>query len=96
MKKLIVSILLIASCGIYANAAEKALPECNARACLSEDYYMNTGTTVAIYTESGAFKGNYAVYLRNGNRYIQFYPNIYISIQGKRRFFYKGNWYVIK
>ena len=63
---------------------------------LSDDgSYTKTGQTVSVYTETGHSKGSYAVYLHDGKRYIKFY-NTWICIQGKSRFAYNGNWYVIK
>ena len=57
--------------------------------------YTRTGSSVSIYTESGHSKGTFAVYLHHGKRYIDF-NNTWICIQGKSRFGYRGNWYVIK
>lgn len=61
----------------------------------SAEYYMKTSTTVLIYTESGHFVGKYSVYLSGGRKYIDF-RNYWICIQGKSRFGYQGNWYIIK
>lgn len=57
--------------------------------------YTRTNVSVTIYTESGHCKGSFAVYLHHGMRYISF-NNTWICIQGKSRFSYNGNWYVIK
>lgn len=57
--------------------------------------YMRTSYSVSIYTESGHSKGIYAIYLHNSKSYIYF-SNTWICIQGKSRFGYNGNWYVIK
>lgn len=57
--------------------------------------YTRTSSSVSIYTQEGHPKGSFAVYLHHGNRYIDFY-NTWICIQGKTRFGYRGNWYVIK
>lgn len=57
--------------------------------------YTRTSYSVTVYTEDGYNKGSYAVYLHNGKNYISFY-NTWICIEGKRRFGYNGNWYVIK
>ncbi len=57
--------------------------------------YTRTNSSVIIYTESGHCKGRFSIYLHHGNKYIDFYDN-WICIQGKNRFGYKGNWYVIK
>ena len=57
--------------------------------------YTRTQYSVTIYTESGHCKGSFAIYLHHGKKYISF-NNIWICIQGKSRFAYNGNWYVIK
>ena len=57
--------------------------------------YMKTNKTVEIYTESGHRKGTYSVWLCRGDKYIKF-NNDWIRIEGKSRFFYHGNAYVIK
>lgn len=57
--------------------------------------YTRTGSTVSVYTEEGHPKGTFSVYLHHGKRYIDF-NNTWICIQGKSRFGYCGNWYVIK
>lgn len=57
--------------------------------------YMRTSYSVSIYTESGHCKGTYAIYLHNSKSYIYF-SNTWICIQGKSRFGYNGNWYIIK
>ncbi len=57
--------------------------------------YMRTQYTVDVYTESGHKKGSFTVYLHQGKKYISF-NRTWICIQGKNRFFYSGNWYVIK
>ena len=57
--------------------------------------YSPTGNSVSIYNENGHHKGTFVVYLHHGNRYIDF-NNTWICIQGKSRFGYCGNWYVIK
>lgn len=57
--------------------------------------YSRTSSVVVIYTEAGICKGNYYVYLHQGQRYINF-CNTWICIQGKSRFGYCGNWYIIK
>ena len=59
------------------------------------EYYMKTSSAVLLYTESGHFVGKYSVYLSGGRQYINFRNN-WICIQGKSRFGYNGNWYVIK
>lgn len=60
-----------------------------------DGHYMRTNYSVTIYTEGGHCKGTYAIYLHNGDRYIRF-QNCWICIQGKQRFHFSGNWYVIK
>lgn len=57
--------------------------------------YTRTSYSVTVYTEDGYKKGNYAIYLHGGQKYISF-SNTWICIQGKSRFGYNGNWYVIK
>ena len=57
--------------------------------------YLRTNKSVTIYTESGHCKGTYVVYLHQSRKYIDF-NNTWICIQGKQRFGYNGNWYVIK
>lgn len=57
--------------------------------------YTKTSSSVSVFTESGHPKGTFAVYLHHGKRYIDFH-NTWICIQGKKRFGYSGNWYVIK
>lgn len=59
------------------------------------DYYSKTGQRVDIYSESGTYKGSFDVYLHKGKKYISF-QNTWICIQGKSRFGYNGNWYIIK
>lgn len=57
--------------------------------------YTRTSSSVKVYTESGHKKGTFPIYLHKGKRYIDF-DDKWICIQGKRRFFYRGNWYIIK
>lgn len=57
--------------------------------------FTKTSYSVSVYTVSGHPKGVYAVYLHHGRCYIDF-NNTWICIQGKSRFGYCGNWYVIK
>lgn len=57
--------------------------------------YTRTPYSVMVYIESGHCKGQFAVYLHNGNRYIDFF-NTWICIQGRSRFGYCGNWYIIR
>ena len=57
--------------------------------------YTRTSNSVTVCTEDGYTKGTYAIYLHGGQKYISFF-NTLVCIQGKSRFGYKGNWYVIK
>lgn len=57
--------------------------------------YSATSQSVSVYTEDGAPRGSYTVYLHHGKKYIKF-KNTWICIQGKSRFGHNGNWYVIK
>ena len=57
--------------------------------------YTATSQSVSVYTENAHPKGSYTVYLHHGRKYIKF-QNTWICIQGKSRFGYNGNWYVIK
>lgn len=57
--------------------------------------YTRTNKSVRVYTESGHDKGSFAVYLHQGRKFIDF-NDTWVCIQGKARFAYKGNWYVIK
>ena len=57
--------------------------------------FTRTQHSVTIYSESGVCKGTYAIYLHQGHMYIKF-NQTWICIQGKRRFPYNGNWYVIR
>ena len=68
---------------------EKLMPSPN------DGTYTRTQYSVTIYTEGGHCKGSFAIYLHHGKKYISF-NNTWICIQGKSRFAYNGNWYVIK
>lgn len=57
--------------------------------------YTRTQYSVTIYTESGHCKGTFSIYIHHSKKYIRF-NNTWICIQGKSRFGYNGNWYVIK
>lgn len=57
-------------------------------------YYSPTNNYVNIQSETGAKKGQYKVYLNDGKKYINFYDT-WICIQGKQRFHFSGNWYII-
>lgn len=79
-----------------ASVLNNYVNECHAINTFSDDgQYTQTNYSVMIYTESGHSKGAYPVYLHKGGKYIKF-NNVWICIQGKRRFAYNGNWYVIK
>ena len=73
--------------GITGNTCMAAAP--------NDGTYTRTSSSVSVYTESGHPKGSFRVYLHHGKRYIDF-NNTWICIQGKSRFGYCGNWYVIK
>lgn len=79
--------MVATSAGLTGNTCMAAAP--------NDGTYMRTGYSVSVYTEGGAPKGSFSVYLHHGKRYIDFY-NTWICIQGKSRFGYCGNWYVIK
>lgn len=76
----------------YRNTSNKCVAVIGAP---NDGSYMKTNKSVTVYTESGHCKGAYAVYLHKGKKYIDF-NNTWICIQGKSRFGYNGNWYVIK
>ena len=57
--------------------------------------YLATNQTVSVYTESGHPKGRFTIYMHSGKKYIKF-NNTWVCIQGKSRFSFQGNWYVIK
>lgn len=59
------------------------------------DVYTRTNYSVTVYTESGHCKGRFSIYLHHSKQYIDFY-NTWICIQGKSRFGYNGNWYIIR
>ena len=61
----------------------------------SDGTYTRTQYFVTVCTESGHSKGTYTIYLHRGKKYISF-NNTWVCIQGKSRFAYRGNWYVIK
>lgn len=97
IKKSLIAIALIAtftvtdiattSAGFTANTCMAAAP--------NNGTYMRTSYSVSVYNENGHPKGTFAVYLHYGKRYIDF-NNTWICIQGKSRFGYCGNWFVIK
>ncbi len=71
------------------NTIETAMPAPN------DGRYMRTQYSVTIYSESGVCKGTYAIYLYQGQKYIDF-NNTWVCIQGRNRFGYCGVWYIIK
>lgn len=79
--------MIATSAGFTGNTCMAAAP--------NDGTYTRTSSSVSVYTESGHPKGTFSVYLHNGKRYIDF-NNTWICIQGKSRFGYCGNWYVIK
>ena len=79
--------MVATSAGFTGNTCMAAAP--------NDGTYTRTSSSVSVYTESGHPKGTFSVYLHNGKRYIDF-NNTWICIQGKSRFGYCGNWYVIK
>lgn len=97
IKKFFLAIALVAtftvtdivatSTGLTGNTCMAAAP--------NDGTYSKTSSSVSIYTESGHPKGTFSVYLHHGKRYIDF-DNTWICIQGKSRFGYCGNWYVIR
>ena len=97
IKKIFMAFELMASFAvtdIKANTFAVSANVCMASAP-NDGTYTRTSYSVSIYTEDGHPKGTYAVYLHHGKRYIDF-NNTWICIQGKSRFGYCGNWYVIK
>lgn len=79
---------------LYINV-KRACPQCMGYGAVNNGTYTRTSYSVTVYTENGYNKGNYAIYLHGGQIYI-FFSNTWICIQGKSRFGYNGNWYVIK
>lgn len=96
-KKIFMIITLMGSftvINVMANSVGMTTDVCMATAP-NDGTYTKTNYSVSVYTESGHFKGTYPIYLHQGKRYISF-NNTWICIQGKSRFGYRGNWYVIK
>lgn len=60
-----------------------------------DGYYSKTSQSVTIYHESGHCVGTFSVYLHKGKKYIDFRNN-WVCIQGKQRFAFQGNSYIIK
>ena len=71
------------------NTIETSMPAPN------DGRYMRTQYSVTIYSESGVCKGTCAIYLYQGQKYIDF-NNTWVFIQGRNRFGYCGVWYIIK
>ena len=100
IKKLTIILAFTAFIGLSdlckANAASITSKDCS-EICEStyDGYYMRTNHSVTIYTEGGHCKGTFQIYLHSGDRYIRF-QNYWICIQGKQRFHFSGNWYVIR
>ena len=96
-KKFFLAIALIASVAIADNIAPELGLSANTcyAAAPNNGTFSRTGYSVNVYNENGHPKGSFAVYLHNGQRYIDFH-NTWICIQGRSRFGYCGNWYVIR
>lgn len=96
MKKIFCCLLLFSSITIFdcAGLFFNEQFNCATATAPNNGTYSRTSHSVTIYTESGHCKGSYAVYLHYGQKYISF-NNTWICIQGKRRFAYGGNWYII-
>lgn len=91
-------IFCIATSMSDANANNLATPSVSYEKSMqahNDGTYTRTQNSVTIYTEEGHCKGTFAIYLHHGKKYIKF-NNTWICIQGKSRFGYNGNWYVIK
>lgn len=96
IKKLFCIVTLITTLAITGNAYNTPKDFCVYKMSEPNDgFYMRTNKSVKVYTESGHSKGSFVVYLHQGKKYIDF-NDTWICIQGKTRFAYKGNWYVIK
>lgn len=96
-KRIIMAIAIIASIAFADNTADQTgFPAnvCCAHAP-NDGTFTRTAYSVNIYTESGLYKGSFAVYFHHGQKYIDFH-NTWICIQGRTRFGYCGNWYVIR
>lgn len=100
MKRQILSVVVFITTILSANAfacnsdlssqlIETSIQAQNNGTYTPTQYYVN------VYTESGHSKGSFTIYLHHGQKYISF-NRTWICIQGKNRFFYSGNWYVIK
>lgn len=96
-KKILMVVALLASLAVTDINAGSNANSANALIAYApnDGTYMRTSYSVTIYTESGHPKGVYAVYLHHGKHYIDF-NNAWICIQGRSRFGYNGNWYIIR
>lgn len=97
IKRIFMALTLMATftvTDIKANALAASAIVCTTYAP-NNGTFTRTGYSVSVYTESGHPKGMYAVYLHHGQHYINFY-NTWICIQGRNRFGYCSNWYVIR
>lgn len=97
VKKFFLAIAIVASVAIYDTIAPE--PGLTANTCYAaapnNGTYTRTRYSVKVYNENGHAKGSFTVYLHRGQRYIDF-NNTWICIQGRSRFAYCGNWYVIR
>lgn len=97
IKKFFLAMAMVVSFTVADMAATEM--EITGNTCMAaapnDGTYTRTSSLVSVYTESGHPKGSFWVYLHHGKRYIDF-NNTWICIQGKSRFGYCGNWYVIK
>lgn len=57
--------------------------------------YKKTDKVVTIVAETGLVIGVFKVYIHLYNKYIRF-NNTWIWIQGRKKFAYNGDWYIIK
>lgn len=61
----------------------------------SDGTYTKSNIDVNIQVAGGGDKGSYDVYFYHGDKYIGFHDH-WIKIQGKDRFLFNGNTYIIK
>ena|GEM_PF-2134714 len=98
MKKIIVLTTILAGLTM-ADVSDCKIWQSNvcyaAKQARNDGTYSATSQTVSVYTESGHPKGSFTVYLHHGQKYIKF-QNSWVCIQGKSRFSFNGNWYIIK
>lgn len=101
MKKNILALFMVmaASASIVSTDAQAVALKNNSDEAVmpapNDGKFMRTQNSVTIYSESGVCKGTYAVYLYQGQKYIDF-NNTWVCIQGKSRFGYCGVCYIIK